>query len=146
MKIDLFKIGSAILTRFNPTPDQIEYYRKTGNLILTAEEFAQAMSAVALLQSGVAGLLDYAKVLSPGSKKLIGYGGKALGVPGALLSIQEAWDDPSAGSILKATVNSGSVLLRVNPYVSAGLFLLDATRLSDKGYQALDRNIDRITW
>ena len=24
MKIDLFKIGSAILTRFNPTPDQIE--------------------------------------------------------------------------------------------------------------------------
>ena len=24
MKIDIFKIGSAILTRFNPTPDQIE--------------------------------------------------------------------------------------------------------------------------
>ena len=146
--LEVYDYTDAELLVMGATPDQIEYYRKTGNLILTAEEFAEAMSALAFLQSGVGGLLDYAKVLSPGSKKLIGYGGRVLGIPAMVTSLAAVYEDPySPSNWTKAVISTGTVLAKGNPYTAAAssfIFILDASGASNVIYENMDRSFERL--
>jgi hypothetical protein len=128
------------------TQDQIDYYRKSGNLILTAEEFAEAMGALSVLQNGVTKMMDYANVLStdPKFRSLMKNGGRLLGVPSAIASIDAAMEDPSLGSWTKATVNTAAIF--AGPYSGTVLFLLDQTGVTTKMYNGLDDAMDRINW
>jgi hypothetical protein len=42
--------------------------------------------------------------------------------------------------------STGSVILKVNPWVEGAIFILDATGGSDYIYDRIDANMDRITW
>ena len=140
-----YEFTDAELREMGKNDDQIDHYRKTGKM-LTVEDLAIGTSALSVLQNGVTKMMDYANVLStdPKFRSLMKNGGRLLGVPSAIASIDAAMEDPSLGSWTKATVNTAAIF--AGPYSGTVLFLLDQTGVTTKMYNGLDDAMDRINW
>lgn len=64
--------------------------------------------------------------------KVFGAVGKAAGVVDAALAIKEAYDDPTAGNITKATIKTALIFVKTNPIVTAIIVAADVSGLTDK--------------
>lgn len=84
------------------------------------------------LSSTTSKYLRYTKIL-----------GKVTGVYSAGSSVYDAYRNPTAGNILKATFNTGMLFVRVNPLVGLGIGILDATGVSNQVFNGIGNYINR---
>lgn len=83
--------------------------------------------------------------LSPAANKLLKGTealGKAAGIASAVTATIDAYNNPTTGNIIKASVNTGMLFVRANPMVGLTLGIMDVTGVSDKIYQGLGSSID----
>jgi hypothetical protein len=69
--------------------------------------------------------------------------GTVAGVSSASISIINAIENPTTGNLLKATISSTLVFVRVNPLIGIGIGILDVTGASDVVYEKVGYIIDK---
>ena len=116
---------------------QLEYERlqKRRNDALTAIGIGNEAKTGLIKQAGKVG------GLSPGTQtylKVFNGLGTAIGAVNAYNSVNKAFDNPTPGNILNATISTGVLFIRINPAVAIGLGVMDVTGLSDYIYGNID--------
>jgi RHS repeat-associated protein len=75
--------------------------------------------------------------------------GKFSGIAGAAVSLKEAWNNPTAGNILKAGLDTSLVFAKFNPATALTVGVIDGlvsvTGVKDAAFKALDSKIGSIT-
>lgn len=69
--------------------------------------------------------------MSEGASKVLKFVGKAAGIVDAGLAMKEAWNNPTAGNITKATVKTALVFVKTNPVVSLVIAAADISGVTD---------------
>jgi hypothetical protein len=68
--------------------------------------------------------------------------GTVTGVSSAGISVINALENPTSGNLLKATVSTTLVFVRVNPFIGIGIGIMDVTGASDVVYEKVGYIID----